>query len=383
MSAATRRHVLAASLGAVALTSCALTESPPVARRTPLRAKIVAPASIGRPGRADAWNRRYGEDLGALLEVESPLGVRLDALPDASALLRAAGDTAHILWTPHEAIADLALRGALKPLDDLVKRDRVDLKAFMPCALQPAYGLDSHLYAFPEQVDAGQLYFNRQHLLDAGIDFRRAGLDFERPNSNWETLRRAALDLLLGRAGRDRLPWHPGAAGAPLEVWGWANGGAWLSPDGQRATFTRDENVAALEWLVAQAAEVGGPRLPPPERLPDVATSGSRSGGGSRGPPTSAACATSHSSAATFSSRVNVARWPSGLSQAPPLAQPHTSSGAPAAPGCQGRRSRPARPSSRSSAARRSVSQLELGRSKSSPARRKSMPASSRCWRLK
>ena len=273
MSAATRRHLLTTAIGAIALTSCSLTESPPPARRPPLRAKVVAPPSLGRPGRANAWNRRYGEDLGVLLEVESPPETPLGQVPNPTAQLQAAGGDQHILWTPHEAIPDLAFRGALKPLDDLVKRNRVDLKAFMPCTLQTAYGLDSHLYALPEQVDAGQLYFNRQHLLDAGIDFRRAGLDFERPSSNWETLRRASLDLLLGRSGRDRLPWHPGAA--PLEVWGWANGGSWLSPDGRQATFSRPENVAALEWLVAQAAEVGGSRLSPADQLPDVATSGS------------------------------------------------------------------------------------------------------------
>jgi ABC-type glycerol-3-phosphate transport system substrate-binding protein len=234
---------------------------------------VLAPTSIGRPRRADAWNLRYGEDAGIILTVDSP-PIGSDATAYGAAL-SAAGAGPPIVWVPHESIPPLAHRGALRPLDPFVKRDRYDLKAFMPCALQPAYGLDERLYSLPETVDAGQLYFNRQHLLDAGIDFRRAGFDFERPNSHWEALRRAALDLQLGRPLRDAVPWHPTGDGAPLEVWGWANGGGWLTPDGRRATFTRDENVAALAWLAAQASELSGVDRSPTPALPGIATSGS------------------------------------------------------------------------------------------------------------
>ncbi|HEU5314960.1 MAG TPA: extracellular solute-binding protein [Chloroflexota bacterium] len=234
---------------------------------------VLAPPSIGRPRRADAWNLRYGADVGIILTVDSLPGDVDPAAYDAA--LSASGAGPPIVWLPHESVPALARRGALRALDAYVKRDRYDLKAFMPCALQPAYGLDGHLYALPETVDAGQLYFNRQHLLDAGIDFRRAGFDFERPNSHWEGLRRAALDLMLGRQLREIVPWHPSADGAPLEVWGWANGGGWLTADGRRATFTRDENVAALSWLVTQASELGGVDRSLTPALPAVATSGS------------------------------------------------------------------------------------------------------------
>ena len=263
----TRRALLAgASGGAWAAAGCAVTSPQPV-RVTLL---VLAPESAGRVARMLAWNRRFEQQTGAHLEpaplpaVRTGAGAGLGVPPDmAQAALDAvvAGGTSQpaIAWMPFDALPRLALRRAVRPLEPLARAERTNLKVFMPAALQPAYGLDAQLYALPEEIDAGQLYFNRQHVLEAGIEYRRAGLDFERPRNTWAALRQTALDLQVARVSRERLPWHPGAAGLPLELWGWLNGGGWLTPDGRRATFAREENVAALEWLVRHAAELGGP----------------------------------------------------------------------------------------------------------------------------
>jgi ABC-type glycerol-3-phosphate transport system substrate-binding protein len=271
----TRRIALAhIAVGApLVLSGCDLAARTAPARQAAIY-EVLAPEALGKRRRLDAWNTRYGDETGVRLSPVSP-AARFQSLGPAAAAQQlsqgaAMGSQPGIAWLSHDHLQDVARPGALRPLDSLVRRDRYDLKAFMPCALQPAFALDGRLVSLPDEVDAGQLYFNRRHLLEAGIDFRRAGLDFERPDSRWETLRRVALDLLFVR--RDQAPWLPTTL--PLDVWGWANGGGWLTDDGRRATFDRAENVEALSWLVSAAGEAGGPRLPPPEHALPPARSG-------------------------------------------------------------------------------------------------------------
>ena len=275
---ATRRATLVALGGgwAALLAGCNLTPSP-IGRREPATYQVLAPETEGKRRRVEAWNRRYGEEAGTLLSFTGPAERYRAAGPSATVRQleaeTASGDTAGLVWLRHEPIPELGRARALRTLSELVRRDRFDLKTFMPCALQPGYGLDGDLLSLPDEVDAGQLYFNRRHLLDAGIDFGRAGLDFERPNSHWDSLRRVALDLLFAR--RDQVPWHPGAA--PLDVWGWANGGAWLADGGRRPTFDLPQNVDALAWLVSAAREAGAARLSAPDQLPGAAELGTDS----------------------------------------------------------------------------------------------------------
>jgi len=261
-----RRRVLLGAVPAAGLVGAAVVacDAAPAPVREPRGVSLLAPATFGRARRVAAWNARFFDSTRIQLALAPPSGAhqasgRFATVGALRELLASGGTgTTWLAWTPHEAVPALAVEGRLRPLERLTKRDRVNLKVFVPCALQPAYGLDDQLYAMPEAVEAGQLYFNRQHLLDAGIDFRRAGLDFENPNCTWETLRQTGLDLLQSRFARERLPWHPGAAGAPLEMWGWMNGGSWISVDGRRATFMREENIQALTWLSKHAQELGG-----------------------------------------------------------------------------------------------------------------------------
>lgn len=259
---ATRRGLLraGAATGAATLTAGCAGNEPPSARPAPVILRVLGERSLSRDLVLDAWRTRYGDEVGVHPVPEAPPPLAGDAGRYATvrALIqeRASGSRsaeATVAHVPLESVPGVA--GALMPLSGAVRRARMDLKRFMPCALQPAYGLNGELYALPNEVDAGQVYFNRQHLKDAGIDFSRAGLDFERPRSTWEALRRVSLDLLTGRGARDWVPWNP-AAGGPLEMWGWANGGAWLTNDGRRATFTRPENVDALAWLQRHAREI-------------------------------------------------------------------------------------------------------------------------------
>jgi multiple sugar transport system substrate-binding protein len=217
--------------------------------------RLLAPARPGREARMGAWNERQTGGAGRLELLHPPDGADWSAA--LAAFLAAAPEGAELLWLDLLDLPQLALRRRLAGLQGRVKRDRFNLKQFMPPALQAGYGLDEELYALPEEVEAAQVYFNRDHFQAAGIDMRRSGFDFERPDMTWEGLRRASLDLLSAPRPGGRVPFFPGHDGAPLELWGWQNGGEWLSADGRRASFTLPPHVEALGWLVAHGRELG------------------------------------------------------------------------------------------------------------------------------
>ncbi len=279
-----RRRTLILRAAPAALGAACAGGAPP--SRRPRSIRLLAPHSAALEGKLEAWRMGAAEASGAPVVV-SPVPGTPEAVPapphpdQVEAALAADPDAGDLLWLDQIDVPLLALRRRLRPLHGLLQRDRYDLKRFMPHALQPGYGFDGQLYTLPEETDARQVYFHRRHFLDAGIDFRRAGFDFERPAITWEALRRAALDLAAAPQARSRLPFDPRHHGAPLEQWGWQNGGEWLTPDGRRATFRRPENVEALAWLVAQAQELGGARrlratgpFPPPARAGTAADLG-------------------------------------------------------------------------------------------------------------
>lgn len=246
---------------------------PPPSRQSE-QVGVLAPPDAGRPARVAAWNRLYADGAGARLELE-PVPEGPDLRRTLEALAAADPRRLQVVWLDHVDVPLLALQRRLRPLEGLVRRDHLDLKQYMPAALQPAYGLDERLYALPEEVDARQVYFNRDHLAEAGIDYRRAGLDFEGPPPTWAALRQANLDLVAAPRAADRLPFHPGHEGAPLVLWGWQNGGGWLADGSRRATADRREHVEALAWLAAHTRELGGAeRLARTGQFPGVARTG-------------------------------------------------------------------------------------------------------------
>lgn len=255
-----RAAILAPAMVASATAACAPPLPPSRSRAAPQQLTLLAGVSAGRRARVEAWNQRFGRPSGFELELGNapePDGRPLSAR-SLAALLAARPGVGQLAWIEQEDVTAMSLLRLLRPLDDLVRRERFDLKRFMPVALQPAYALDERLYALPEEVEARQLYFHLDHLMDAGIDVRRAGLDFREPAMTWESLRRVLLRLLASPRSNSRLPLHPGHEGAPLELWGWQSGGEWVDKAGRHATFMRAENVDALAWLAGVSHEIGG-----------------------------------------------------------------------------------------------------------------------------
>jgi ABC-type sugar transport system permease subunit/ABC-type glycerol-3-phosphate transport system substrate-binding protein len=157
------------------------------------------------------------------------------------------------------AVTEWASRGAFYRLDDFVAKDRTSGRtdAIIPeefydsCWDEVVYRDPltgkSGVYGIPEKVDNRALFYNKDLLKRAGYD---------RPPRSWEELHEMAIKLTeQDKDGRiTRLGFAPGAAaGAQGNAWlflyGWMNGGHFMSADGRRCTLNDPKIVEALAWL--------------------------------------------------------------------------------------------------------------------------------------
>ena len=247
------RLLLAGLLPACEASAQAPTPQTPAGGETPRLEWWTADRTLAQQGAAASWNEVHGSPL---LEVSERAEAR--TAHELAAAIAAAQPPA-LLALAADELTWLALANVVQPLDSLARASRYDLKAFMPSALQPCYGLDDQLYALPEGLAITLLFFNRGFLDEVGIDYRQAGLDFTQPRSTWESFRELAGKLacppgpLNGRWGFD-----PSDRYSKPLVWCWQNGGRIVSDDGRVASLTHPANVDALEWLTSWTRDQGG-----------------------------------------------------------------------------------------------------------------------------
>jgi multiple sugar transport system substrate-binding protein len=146
-------------------------------------------------------------------------------------------------------------------LDDLVKRDKIDLGRFWPATVEEIRfppGAGGKVTALPWDTDNRVLFYNTRH-------FQEAGLDPAKPPRTWEDAadsglkltKRQGSDLVrLGfNAERDYTNWSIG--------WHWAAGGQWLKPgpDGKanrRAAFNDERARRWMQYLVDNRDRLAG-----------------------------------------------------------------------------------------------------------------------------
>ena len=146
-------------------------------------------------------------------------------------------------------------------LDDLVKRDKIDLKKFYPATVEEIRfppQESGKVTALPWDTDNRVLFYNKRH-------FQEVGLDPTKPPRTWEdaleygiklTKRQGSDVIRLGfNAERDYTNWSVG--------WHWAAGGQWLKPgpDGKpnrKAAFNDDRARKWMQYLVDNRDRMAG-----------------------------------------------------------------------------------------------------------------------------
>ncbi len=186
-----------------------------------------------------------------------------DAVSDPQRFLCgvAGGVPPDVIYFDRFAVVEWASRGAFRPLDDLIERDWNEPDAihpedyYRPTWEEPQYG--GHQYAIPNSCDDRALYYNEDLLIRAGFVDENGRA---RPPKNWDELKEYAVRLTQrDENGNMRvLGFAPNYGNSWLYMYGWMNGGRFMSPDGTRCTLNDPKIVEALEWITEVYDALGG-----------------------------------------------------------------------------------------------------------------------------
>ncbi len=204
----------------------------------------------------------------------------------------AAGSPPDVIRQDRFTIADWAARSAFLPLDEYIRRDRAGHPArsdtegargaagprpfalspedfFRPCWEEVVY--QDRVYAIPDSVDNRALYYNKDLLQRAGLVDADGSA---RPPRTWKELHDYALKLSrrdVVPSRRDAVPSRRDAVGKMVRVgfvpnygnswlymYGWQNGGEFMSLDRRRCTLNDPRIVEALDFMVSIYDALGG-----------------------------------------------------------------------------------------------------------------------------
>ncbi|MBW7863595.1 MAG: extracellular solute-binding protein [Candidatus Hydrogenedentes bacterium] len=186
----------------------------------------------------------------------------------------AGGDPPDVVWFDRFAVSEWAARGAFLPLQEFLERDlreRPDdpwtLRPetfFEPCWNESIYR--DTLYAVPSDTDIRALYYNldvlekyADELIAVGCvdpnDPAKVG-----PPTTWEQLRDATRIMsAYDNAGKLRqVGFIPNYGNSWLCIYGWLNGGDYLTPDGRTCTMNEPRVVGALAYMTELYDLMGG-----------------------------------------------------------------------------------------------------------------------------
>ena len=113
------------------------------------------------------------------------------------------------------------------------------------------------VYAVPNTTDDRALYYNTDLLERAGLVDERGKA---RPPRDWEELKDYAVKLTErdARGGMTQLGFAPNYGNSWLYIYGWLNGGTFMSDDGRTCTLNDPRIVEALEFMVDVYDALGG-----------------------------------------------------------------------------------------------------------------------------
>ena len=137
-------------------------------------------------------------------------------------------------------------------LDDLIKRDEVDVKKFYPATVEEVQyppGPGGKITALPWNTDDRALYYNKQHFIEAGLDPNK-------PPLTWEDAQEVGVKLTKKDGGNlVRAGFVADGSGTNWNIgWQWAAGGQWLKPgaDGKvnrKAAFNDEKARGWMQYL--------------------------------------------------------------------------------------------------------------------------------------
>ncbi|HEY8692739.1 MAG TPA: extracellular solute-binding protein [Chloroflexota bacterium] len=229
---------------------------------TPTIPAGLAPISIGGSGgpHLQVWWPNGSKDLSldasaqAFLKTQPTWSIEVSYTNGVPKFLAAvaAGTPPDAFLTTTDSMLQFAAKDILRPLDDYIDRDKVNMQQyFKAAALDLTY--KSKTYGMPEHLDVGSIYQN-DHLLQT------VGLDPSKGPQSWDDFV-TINQHLTKKNGQDLtgLGFVP-TWGWPVDTVGWlqANGVALLNEDGSKVAFNTSAGAEALNWVATQIKTLGG-----------------------------------------------------------------------------------------------------------------------------
>ena len=223
------------------------------------------------------WLHR-GEDGTPPIKVIMGQTASMDRTSDPQRLLCAiaGGDPPDVVWFDRFAVGEWASRGAFQSLQPFLQRDLAErpddvltLRAeqFYPACWDEVVYKDA-IYAVPSDTDNRPLLYNLDLLEKHAEALIAAGcVDPKNPTKvgpprTWEQLK-ACAQILTERNDRGELScvgFIPNFGNSWLYLYGWLNGGTFMSADGQTCTLNEPAIIEALSYMTELYDLMGGAR---------------------------------------------------------------------------------------------------------------------------
>jgi ABC-type sugar transport system permease subunit/ABC-type glycerol-3-phosphate transport system substrate-binding protein len=214
-----------------------------------------------KPARMTLWNlpeqKLFFGIRAAVRDFEKRTGIRVDTSSvsnpgDQQKLMTAlaAKTPPDLLWQDRFTISNWAHRNAFLPLDQLIERDGIRKEDYYSaCWNEVVY--QGKVYGLPWNTDARALYYNKDIFEQEGIDH---------PPADWQELQEYAVRLTHynQRGFYERIGFAPNYGNAWLYLYGWLNGGKFMSADGEKCTLDDPRIVEALDYVVETYDAIGG-----------------------------------------------------------------------------------------------------------------------------
>ena len=210
----------------------------------------------------EGWKRAFAEFQRRHPEIDlitTATGGRMDEQKLMCGI--AAGDPPDCINQDRFSIGGWAARDAFRPLDDLIARDREAPDAIHPedyytaCWQEATY--EGKVYAIPNTTDDRVLYYNEDLLRRAGYVDAHGNVV---PPRTWDELEAYAVRLTRRNDGGEieQIGFIPNYGNSWLYLYGWQNGGHFMSPDGRTCTLNDPRIVEALQYVVDVYDALGG-----------------------------------------------------------------------------------------------------------------------------
>lgn len=168
----------------------------------------------------------------------------------------AGGRPPDVIYQDRFAVGGWAARDAFMKLDRFIARSKVirPQDYYAPCWEEACFR--GSVYAIPVGTDDRALFYNKDLLIRAGyVDQKGEAV----PPRTWTELREYAKKLSeFDDAGLSRCGFIPNYGNSWLYLYGWQNGGEFMSADGKRCTLDDPRIAGALDFMVKIYDDLGG-----------------------------------------------------------------------------------------------------------------------------